>query len=155
MPDCRATARLAKYLARSLAAHEFPPLLLYGPLGCGKTFLTRELVSQMPGGAQAEVASPSFTVYNLYQTSPPLMHCDLYRCRGDVPEEIGEFMDERTGQLVVEWSEYLPVVPASHLDIFFDVVNDARCISISGAGEEAGLIIDGLLREEELRPFIN
>ncbi len=54
-------------------------LYLRGTLGSGKTTLTRGLVAALPGGEDAEVASPSFTLCNIYPTRPALLHADLYR----------------------------------------------------------------------------
>ena len=53
-----------------------------GELGAGKTTLVRGLVEALPGGQDAEVASPSFNLVNLYPTQPETAHVDLYRCEG-------------------------------------------------------------------------
>ena len=72
------TAALGSILARAMTNSPFS-LLMTGDLGCGKTTLTRALVEALPGGESAETSSPSFTLCNVYPTTPPIVHCDLYR----------------------------------------------------------------------------
>lgn len=88
-------------------------LYLRGTLGSGKTTLTRGLVAALPGGENAEVASPSFTLCNIYPTRPALLHADLYRlgnngakALGELPEDMEDAMNDGA-LLVLEWPEYL------------------------------------------------
>ena len=88
-------------------------LYLRGTLGSGKTTLTRGLVAALPGGEDAEVASPSFTLCNIYPTRPALLHADLYRmgdngaaALGALPEDMEDSMNDGA-LLVLEWPEYL------------------------------------------------
>ena len=53
-------------------------ILFYGDLGSGKTTFTRGFIEALPGGENAEVSSPSFTLCNSYPTTPSVIHCDLY-----------------------------------------------------------------------------
>lgn len=81
-------------------------ILLYGELGAGKTLLTEALVRALPGGGEAEVSSPSFTVCNMYDTVPPVRHFDLYRLEaGYAGEELEESLDDPAVLTVVEWPE--------------------------------------------------
>ena len=65
------TKELGRHLAEILpACRPMPALLLDGDLGAGKTTLTRELVLCLPGGEQAEISSPTFTLVNIYLTCP-------------------------------------------------------------------------------------
>ena len=74
------TARFAETLVAAVSGDaKTRTLLLHGDLGSGKTTLTRFMVLSLPGGLEAEVASPSFTLCNHYATVPPVLHCDLYR----------------------------------------------------------------------------
>jgi tRNA threonylcarbamoyladenosine biosynthesis protein TsaE len=66
-------------------------VLLRGDLGSGKTTFVRGLVAALPGGEEAEVASPSFNLVNVYPTRPEVVHMDLYRLRGG---EAGELFEE-------------------------------------------------------------
>lgn len=129
-------------------------VLLHGPLGAGKTTLTRGFVSALPGSDQAEVSSPSFTLCNVYPTRPPVLHCDLYRSgnlTGDgslsaVPVEVEEALDDETGLVLVEWAEYLPaaVRPVERLDIFFQVCKNIRAVLLVPHGPAAGRTVAAL-----------
>ena len=139
MPEFRISdlAHMA-VLGRALAAclREAPSLrciMLRGDLGSGKTTLTRLLVEALPGGDRAEISSPSFTLCNVYPTSPPLCHCDLYRTGSAIPEEFGEVLDAGDMAVVVEWAEYLPVarLPQEFLDIFLQVCEDYHLVRVA------------------------
>ncbi len=134
-----ATCRLGALIARLAQAGRMPPILLRGALGSGKTALAAAIVRHLPGGEEAEVSSPSFTLCNFYAVKPPVLHCDLYRCGGNVPEEVWEFENE--GLLLVEWGEYMQPPPEEFLDISLNVVNDVRLALISGYGH-AGLELE-------------
>jgi tRNA threonylcarbamoyladenosine biosynthesis protein TsaE len=57
--------------------HEGDTILLYGQMGSGKTFITRNFVALL--GSRAEVSSPSFSLINRYDGEPSIYHIDLYR----------------------------------------------------------------------------
>ena len=80
LPDEAATLALGRTLAGILSDPACRAvLLLRGGLGSGKTTLVRGLVEALPGGGDAEVASPSFNIVNVYPTRPETYHLDLYR----------------------------------------------------------------------------
>ena len=92
------TTRLGTLLAGMMQnAPQVRALLLQGDLGSGKTTLTRSLVAALPGGDQAEISSPSFTICNNYPTCPPVLHCDLYRCPASLPDEVWDALDADAG----------------------------------------------------------
>ena len=142
------TERLGAMLAEAVGRCGIAALLLRGPLGSGKTTLTRALVEALPGGDQAEVASPSFTLCNYYPTTPPVMHCDLYRSPGSLPDEIAEGLDRPEIISVLEWSEYLPEaeMPQDYLDISLQPCEESRLLTLQAHGPVA----DGLLRHLRL-----
>ena len=137
------TEALGKCLAKALLAAPFA-VLLYGDLGSGKTTLTRSLVAALPGGALAEVSSPSFTICNLYPTEPPVLHCDLYRLGegASLPEEAEERLEDGC-ILIAEWSEYLRAdeLPKDRLEISFDIAkkgnHTARALTLASYGSNA------------------
>lgn len=165
-----ATLDLGGLLGRAFAAWPsgvFPVICLYGDLGGGKTTLVRGLAAALPGGEQAEVASPSFTLCHEYPTSPPLFHADLYRLApgSALPEEL----DEADGLLALEWPERLAPsslvpdrldvelrpcrsepgpVPPPHLDIPGQECERKRLARITAHGERARRLL------EELRPLV-
>ena len=130
------TRRLGALLAQELPASGVRALLLRGGLGSGKTTLTGALVRALPGGSEAEVASPSFTLCNIYPTRPPLVHCDLYRSPGHAPEELAEALDDGTSLAVVEWADSLDraLLPDDFLDISLKMEDDGRLLLLNGVG---------------------
>jgi len=54
LPTLEHTLRLGRVFARTLPSGEpYPPVLLTGELGSGKTTFVRGLVKALPGGGQA------------------------------------------------------------------------------------------------------
>ena len=146
LSDAESTVALGRRLARAICAvrgeggEMVRTILFFGELGAGKTTFTRGLVENLPGGDDAEVSSPSFTLCNSYPTDPPILHCDLYRSEaGRLPDEVEEALDADTGLLLVEWAERIPVdaLPAKRLDILFQVCKNNRLVMLSPHGEAA------------------
>lgn len=123
-------------------------ILLYGDLGSGKTTFTRGLVSALPGGDDAEVASPSFTLCNSYPTTPSVLHCDLYRSEGVLPDEVDEALDAEMGLVLVEWAERLPVgiLPRERLDICFQSCENKRLMTLTPHGGAACRVLQEFQR---------
>ena len=138
------TRGLAQGLADALREHggahpgaPLPAILLMGDLGAGKTTFIRFLVEALPGGENAEVASPSFTLCNVYPTTPQVQHFDLYRLPpGASDEMLEESLDDMAGLIFIEWAEYLParVFPADRVEMYWRGAGDKREVSLSGNG---------------------
>ena len=76
---------------------------LEGPLGAGKTCFVRGVLRAI--GWESSVRSPTFNLIQVYPTSPPVVHADLYRlssAAGLGLEEYGE-----THVCLVEWADRL------------------------------------------------
>lgn len=103
LPDEEATRQLGARLAELFSGEGF--IGLVGPLGAGKTTLVKGFVSARD--AEDVVArSPTYTLLNVYRTTPPIVHVDLYRLEGiDGLESTGYWdyirMDRRN--VLVEW----------------------------------------------------
>lgn len=160
-----ATLALGQALGAGLTANPGFAILLSGPLGAGKTTLVRGLVSALPGGGQARVASPSFTLANRYPTVPPVVHIDLYRLngsleRGIVPEEVEDALDDTDVLAIVEWAERLPTGdwPESAVCLHLHHEGDSRLAEISSMGEPADAFLlqkVKLLQDLQLRHLVS
>ena len=109
------TRALGAALARQLLPGDV--LVLAGDLGAGKSELTRGIARGL--GISGPVASPSFTILNVYDEGRiPLCHFDWYRLSG-VDELYDMGLDEYLGGdgiAVVEWPSRCPeAIPDNHL----------------------------------------
>lgn len=149
LADAEATTALGRAVAPRLAPGE--AVLLYGPLGMGKSTLARGLIRAL-AGEEEDVPSPTFTLVQFYETDPPVAHFDLYRLTR--PEEAFEIgLDEAldVGAVLIEWPERLGDDPAGvlgpdRLTITIEERGEGRHATVSGAGAWAGKIkeIEGL-----------
>ncbi len=137
LADADATTSLGAAIAPLLAPGE--AVLLYGPLGMGKSTLARGLIRALTTPDE-DVPSPTFTLVQFYETAPPVAHFDLYRLtRPEEAFEIGldEALDE--GAAIIEWPERLGDDPAAVLgpDILTIVLaedDEGRVATVSGSG---------------------
>lgn len=132
-------------LAKAIISFPIEAIYLYGTLGSGKTTLTQALVGALPGGENAEVASPSFTIFHDYPTTPPIIHCDLYRCQFAIPDDLLEIL-EKSDLVIVEWPEFLPTLYRARvcLDIYINACDKERVLTIKPTGLNAEKLCDKL-----------
>ncbi|MCH1884224.1 tRNA (adenosine(37)-N6)-threonylcarbamoyltransferase complex ATPase subunit type 1 TsaE [Agrococcus sp. ARC_14] len=85
VPDADAMESLGARIGGSLRAGD--TVLLIGPLGAGKTTLTRGIGRAL--GARGTVQSPTFVIARTHRTAagPDLQHVDAYRLLGDGDDE--------------------------------------------------------------------
>ena len=137
LSDAAATAKLGAEIARHMEPGE--AVLLYGPLGMGKSTLARGLIRALTTPDE-DVPSPTFTLVQFYESDPPVAHFDLYRLTR--PEEAFEIgLDEALdgGFVVIEWPERLGDDPGGllgpdRLVIEIGEDGDGRVATVSGAG---------------------
>lgn len=85
-------------------------VLLDGPLGAGKTVLTRGIAAGM--GVRGRITSPTFVIARVHHPDVggglPLVHVDAYRLSGlDEVDDLDLDTDLTEAAVVVEWGEGL------------------------------------------------
>lgn len=147
LADSEETLEFGRVLAQGMPAEPGFALLLEGDLGAGKTTLVRGLVSALPGGDEAEVSSPSFTICNLYPTRPEVAHFDLYRQQGTRPDDqFHESLETPSTLAIVEWAQYLDArdLPRDALRLTWQPVETGRLVKLEAQGERAGRFLEGI-----------
>lgn len=134
LPSEEATDALGIRLARHLARGD--TLLLTGPIGAGKSHLSRAIIRARLGRME-DVPSPTFTLVQTYEApDADLWHADLYRLSH--PDEVFELGLEdafSTAICLIEWPERLgPYAPKDAIHISLSAEGDGRRAVISFAG---------------------
>lgn len=98
------TYDIAKKFSEGLSVGDI--VLLNGDLGAGKTVFVKAVTEKFSNGKSVAV-SPTFLIVNVYETTPPIYHFDLYRINGmDELDAIGaEEYFYGDGISFVEWPE--------------------------------------------------
>lgn len=144
LPTRRSTIELARRLAPTLERGDL--VILSGPLGSGKTFLTRALCRALGLPLSVRVTSPTFSLIHEYATTLPLAHADLYRLeRSEDARELGLDAMRDDGWLVVaEWAEpYAAVLGGDALLVRLSL--DPRSATLSALGPRGERILAALL----------
>ena len=133
------TAAFAAELALKLQAGDV--VLLYGPLGSGKTVFARALIRALMSDPALEVPSPTFTLVQTYDLPRlSVWHFDLYRLEEKTMDilELGWDDARRDGVCLVEWPDRLGgLLPRDRLEIKIGFNNDSensRTITLSPYG---------------------
>lgn len=106
LPTVEDTEALGRELSADLSAGDL--VVLDGPLGAGKTALTRGIAAGL--GVQGRVSSPTFVIARQHRAGSaagavPLVHVDAYRLGGDLDEldALDLDTDLQHAVVVVEW----------------------------------------------------
>lgn len=134
LPTEAATDALAALLAEQVGPGD--TLLLTGPIGAGKSHLSRALIRARLG-RQEDVPSPTFTLVQTYDDPRgDIWHADLYRLSH--PDEVLELgLDEafQTAICLIEWPERLGrFAPKGAISINLSVQGEQRVAEISFSG---------------------
>ena len=121
-------------------------VILIGPLGAGKTTLTRGVGEGL--GVEGNVSSPTFVIARTHkrQGNPPLVHVDAYRLGS--PAELDDLdIPFATSIVLVEWGKGLTQDISEHwleVELFRDTTGQSedRQVKITGYGDRwAGVTI--------------
>ena len=123
------TKNLAAFIAPMLRPGDV--VCLYGELGTGKTYFTKQLGHQM--FVTDDMSSPSFVLFNEYKTGRfPFYHLDLYRLKDEMELiDLGILDMIEEGVTVIEWPELAEkVLPYRTLSLYFHFDGKKRWVSI-------------------------
>jgi tRNA threonylcarbamoyladenosine biosynthesis protein TsaE len=145
LPDLDATRRLGLELGRRLGPGSV--VALVGPLGAGKTHLSRAIAEGL-GVVPHLVTSPTFVLIQEYPGRVPVYHFDAYRLAGAAPfADLGahEYL-EGDGACLVEWADRVaPCLPADHLRVEMEVTGETtRRVRLSATGPRHEAVLAGL-----------
>jgi tRNA threonylcarbamoyladenosine biosynthesis protein TsaE len=108
---------------------------LIGPLGAGKTELTKGIAAQF--GIE-EVTSPTFVIARSYKSQPPLIHMDAYRLlAGANPLLELEDLDLNAEDAItiIEWGgELVDHISSDFLEVHINRDSEIREVSFVGHG---------------------
>ena len=79
-------------------------LLLSGTLGAGKTVLVRGFLHAL--GFHGPVRSPTFNLIQTFDTTPPVVHADLYRLHSAEGLGLEDYLSDSIA--LIEWPERAP-----------------------------------------------
>ncbi|WP_170160333.1 tRNA (adenosine(37)-N6)-threonylcarbamoyltransferase complex ATPase subunit type 1 TsaE [Prauserella muralis] len=122
-------------------------VLLAGPLGAGKTTMTRGIAEGMQ--VSGRVSSPTFVLARVHpagQRGVPLVHVDAYRLGGDLSQldDLDLDTDLEESAVVVEWGEGLAErLSEDHLVVRLDRRGDeVRTVDLEPHGTWTARVTD-------------
>ncbi len=121
---------------------------LTGPLGAGKTTLTKGLAEGLECPDPDAVCSPTFAILQEVEGRHPICHVDAYRLPEDAPDDIGleDYLDAGW-VVVVEWADRLAQFLPEHaiwVDLAHEGPAERRIVWSKG--------ISAPIEEEDLKP---
>ncbi len=111
---------------------------LRGPLGSGKTTLTKGIAEGLGVPEPRWVTSPTFVLIHQYEGRLPVYHLDAYRLAGAADAEAlgADELFFGGGVAVVEWADRIAAaLPDERLDIALEFAGgDARTLTLEPLG---------------------
>lgn len=126
------TLAFAQTCAQNLPIHSV--FALEGDLGTGKTTFVKALFKAF--GYTGLVNSPTFTLYQVYDFEPPLVHVDAYRIeKHELPLDLDDIFNYQ-GLICVEWADRIQAaLPKDYIRIVLTWVSaQEREIEVTGYG---------------------
>ena len=126
---------LGEKLAGELIAGDL--IVLIGPLGAGKTTLTRGIGKGL--SVEGNISSPTFVIARTHKAAVPLVHVDAYRLKS--PAELDDLdIPFSSSVVVIEWGQGLTDEIADNwLEVFIDRDSsgqtDNRNVKVLGFGD--------------------
>lgn len=118
------TLEIAKEFAKTLNIGDI--VLIDGDLGAGKTVFSKGIVSYFSND-EITAVSPTFVIVNVYNSTPPIYHFDLYRIT-DESELYAIGAEEYfygNGISLVEWPlRAEDMFPETAIKVFIEKVSD-------------------------------
>ncbi|TVQ89959.1 MAG: tRNA (adenosine(37)-N6)-threonylcarbamoyltransferase complex ATPase subunit type 1 TsaE [Deltaproteobacteria bacterium] len=117
---------------------------LNGPLGAGKTVLTRGLARGL--GLSGTISSPTYQLVAIYEGGRlPLWHADLYRLPEGADLQDLALDHAMEGVLVVEWAERSPEeLPSEHLWVDLEILSHGRALTFQARGRHYHATVERL-----------
>jgi tRNA threonylcarbamoyladenosine biosynthesis protein TsaE len=149
LPSLPATESFGRHLGSLLFPNAVVALI--GPLGAGKTHLSRAIAEGLDIANPAAVTSPTFTLIHEYPARLPIYHFDAYRLNS-----ANEFLDlgvneyyEAGGVCLIEWADRVETaLPEERLTIRIEIVDEnRRRLTLNASGGRYATMIASL-REE-------
>ena len=142
-----ATQELGTAIGHELRGGEV--ITLIGELGAGKTCLVRGIATGI-GLSTEEVTSPTFTVIQEYESTPPIAHVDLYRLEHSMAiEDIGLSSYFDTNHVVIiEWADRISSsqIPEDRLALHLNHRSrNSRHCTLQAFGKKSQALLQALI----------
>ena len=151
-PDLAATEAFGRRLGTILQPGTI--LAMNGPLGAGKTHLTRAIAEGLDVRNSTAVNSPTFVLIQEYPARLPIFHFDAYRLKNAeefISLGVNEYF-EAGGVCIIEWAEKVnSCLPDDRLEITIQVEGPtSRRLTITAGGPHSSIILQTLEKLESL-----